>query len=54
MNYMNRYLLNQKKIGYFFGKKEIKIIDKFGPDGVSKLVKIISNKSKSISNRIYL
>ncbi len=35
-----------KKIGSFFWKKgDIGIIDKFGPDGVSKLVKIISNKT---------
>ena len=35
-----------KKIGSFFWKKgDIGIIDKFGPDGVSKLVKVISNKT---------
>ena len=35
-----------KKIGSFFWKKgDIGIIDKFGPDGISKLVKIISNKA---------
>ena len=35
-----------KKIGSFFWKKgDIGIIDKFGPDGISKLVKIISNKT---------
>ena len=38
-----------KKIGTFFWKKgDIGIIDKFGPDGVSKLVKIISNKAGRI------
>ena len=35
-----------KKAGSIFWKKgDIGIIDKFGPDGVSKLVKIISNKT---------
>ena len=35
-----------KIIGSFFWKKgDIGIIDKFGPDGISKLVKIISNKT---------
>ena len=35
-----------KKIGSFFWKKgDVGIIDKFGPDGISKLVKIISNKT---------
>ncbi len=35
-----------KKIGSFFWKRgDIGIIDKFGPDGISKLVKIISNKT---------
>ncbi len=35
-----------KKIGSFFWKKgDIGIIDKFGPDGISRLIKIISNKA---------
>ena len=35
-----------KKIGSFFWKKgDVGIIDKFGPDGISKIVKIISNKT---------
>ena len=35
-----------KKIGSFFWKKgDIGTIDKFGPDGISKLIKIISNKT---------
>ena len=35
-----------KKIGSFFWKKgDVGIIDKFGPDGISKLVKSISNKT---------
>ena len=38
-----------KKTGTFFWKKgDIGIIDKFGPDGVSKLVKFISNKAGRI------
>ena len=35
-----------KKIGSFFWKKgDIGIIDKFGPDGISKLIKTISSKT---------
>ena len=35
-----------KKIGIFFWKNvDIKIIDKFGPDGISNLIKIFSNKA---------
>ena len=35
-----------KKIGSFFWKKgDIGIIDRFGPDGISQLVKIISNRT---------
>ena len=35
-----------KKIGLFFWKKgDLGTIDKFGPDGISKLVKIIANKT---------
>ena len=35
-----------KKIGSIFWKKgDIGIIDKFGPDGISKLIKVISNKT---------
>ena len=35
-----------KKIGSFFWKKgDIGTIDRFGPDGISKLIKIISNKA---------
>ena len=35
-----------KKIGFFFWKKgDVGTIDKFGPDGISKLIKIISNKA---------
>jgi len=35
-----------KKIGSFFWKKgDVGIIDRFGPDGISKLVKMISNKT---------
>ena len=35
-----------KKIGLFFWKKgDINTIDRFGPDGLSRLVKIISNKA---------
>ena len=35
-----------KKIGSFFWKKgDVGIIDRFGPDGISKLIKFISNKT---------
>ena len=35
-----------KKIGSFFWKRgDLGIIDKFGPDGISKLIRIISNKT---------
>ena len=35
-----------KKIGLFFWKKgDVNIIDRYGPDGLSRLVKIISNKA---------
>ena len=38
-----------KKIGSFFWKKgDIGVIDRFGPDGISKLIKIISNKTGRI------
>ena len=44
-----------KVIGTFFWKSgDIKTIDKFGPDGISKIIKIISNKStKFQSGYIY-
>ena len=35
-----------KKIGLFFWKKgDVNIIDRYGPDGISRLVKIISNRA---------
>ena len=35
-----------KKAGLFFWRRgDIKIIDRYGPDGLSKLVKIISDKT---------
>ena len=35
-----------KKVGSFFWKKgDIGTIDRFGPDGISKLIKTISNKA---------
>ena len=44
--YEKVFVVSAKKIGSFFWKKgDIGIIDKFGPDGISKLVKIISNKT---------
>ena len=43
------------KIGYFLWKKiDNEIIDKFGPDGISNLIKKISNKAvKFQSGYIY-
>ena len=44
--YEKIFVTPAKKIGSIFWKKgDIGIIDKFGPDGISKLVKIISNKT---------
>ncbi len=43
--YDSLFIKPTKKIGYFFWKKgDIGVIDRFGPDGISKLIKIISNK----------
>ena len=44
-----------KKIGIFFWKNiDIKIIDKFGPDGISNLIKIFSDKAvKFQSGHVY-
>ncbi len=44
--YDSLFLKPTKKIGYLFWKKgDIGLIDKFGPDGISKLIKNISNKA---------
>ena len=44
--YEKVFVTPTRKIGSFFWKKgDIGIIDKFGPDGISKLIKIISNKT---------
>ncbi len=44
--YEKAFVNPAKKIGSFFWKKgDEGTIDKFGPDGISKLVKIISNKT---------
>ncbi len=40
------FVNSAKKIGSFFWKKgDVGTIDRFGPDGISKLIKIISNKA---------
>ena len=40
-----------KAIGLFFWRSgDIKTIDRFGPDGISKLVKIISNKATKLQS----
>ena len=44
--YESLFIKPTKKIGSFFWKKgDIGTIDRFGPDGISKLIKIISNKA---------
>ena len=44
--YDKTFVNTSKKLGSFFWKKgDIGIIDRFGPDGISKLVKVISNKT---------
>jgi len=49
------FVIPSKKIGYFFWKKiDVSIIDKFGPDGISKLIKYFSLKAvKFQSGYIY-
>ena len=49
------FIKPSKKIGIFFWKNiDTKIIDKFGPDGISNLIKIFSNKAvKFQSGYIY-
>ncbi len=49
------FVIPLKKIGVFFWKKgDINIIDRYGPDGISKLVKIISDKAINFqSGHIY-
>ena len=40
------FVQSVKKIGlYFWRKGDINIIDRYGPDGLSKIIKIISNKA---------
>ena len=44
--YEKLFVIPAKKIGSFFWKKgDIGLIDKFGPDGISRLIKNISNKT---------
>ena len=44
--YTSVFVNPAKKIGSFFWKKgDVGTIDRFGPDGISKLIKIISNKA---------
>ena len=44
--YEKLFVEPSKKIGSFFWKNgDIGVIDKFGPNGISKLVKMISNKT---------
>jgi len=40
------FVTPSKKIGYFFWKKiDVSVIDKFGPDGISQLIKYFSLKA---------
>ena len=44
--YDSIFVTPAKKIGSFFWKKgDLGTIDRFGPDGISKLVKLIANKA---------
>tara|TARA_B100000963_G_scaffold355796_1_gene374717 strand:+ start:9277 stop:11184 length:1908 start_codon:yes stop_codon:yes gene_type:complete len=44
--YEKLFVIPAKKIGSFFWKRgDVGTIDRFGPDGISKLIKIISNKA---------
>ena len=47
MNFMKKYFVKPSKKNWFIflEKGRYRYIDKFGPDGISKLVKIISNKT---------
>ena len=49
------FIQSSKKIGLFFWKKvDVKVIDRFGPDGISLLIKNLSFKaSKFQSGFIY-
>ena len=49
------FIQSSKKVGLFFWKSiDVKIIDKFGPDGISSLIKTLSIKaSKFQSGFIY-
>ena len=49
------FIKSSKKLGLFFWKiVDVRIIDKFGPDGISSLIKILSIKaSKFQSGFIY-
>ena len=49
--YENIFVKPIKKIGVFLWKSgDIKTIDKFGPDGVSKIIKVISNKAVKLQS----
>ena len=47
MKFMTIFFVNPlKKIGRFFWKKgDIGVIDRFGPDGISRVVKFLSTKA---------
>ena len=45
--YNSIFVKPAKKIGLFFWKSiDIKIIDRFGPDGISEIIKILSLKAR--------
>ena len=52
MNYIIFYLLDpSKKMGLFFWKSiDVNVIDKFGPDGISSLIKNLSVKANKFQS----
>ena len=55
MNCTRKYLLIRQKIGSFFWKKgDIGLIDKFGPDGISKLVKLFQIKLDDFRQDLFM
>ena len=49
--YDSIFVKNSKRIGLFFWKKiDLRFIDRFGPDGISHLIKIISIKAVKFQN----
>ena len=48
---LKTFIQTSKKIGLFFWKAvDIKIIDKFGPDGISSIIKSLSQKANKFQS----